>query len=200
MRTFHVQRLFQVTFESYSIYFTGNNNTLIVLAPPNSSRDECTFEINWEKIRVLLRTKKHKQTKRNKNLLHLWKNTNKQIKDKSFWFFCYQISCYKKKRSTTVIFLPSPNERLSAITTAFTYRFHNITHNVVFYLICVLSGKYEKQAIFFHWLFLSSFLIRLRFVDWQKKLSQGFMVQLLLHSPVIVGLRKTKMMEQLWEN
>lgn len=55
MRTFHVQLLFQEATESYSIHQATNNNT------------GTTYQ---EIIRMLLKTKIHQQTKRNKNLLH----------------------------------------------------------------------------------------------------------------------------------
>lgn len=69
---FHVQLLFQVTTESYLINSTANNNTLAILMCAN-------LKMNQETIRVLLKKKKLKQTKANKNVLHQWEKyqTNK---------------------------------------------------------------------------------------------------------------------------
>ena len=69
-----------------------------------------------ETIRVLLKKKKHKLTKRNKKLLHIGKSGNKK-QAKSCYFFVTKISCFKK--ITTTIFLLSSNERLLAIAVKF---------------------------------------------------------------------------------
>ena len=50
MRTFHIQVLFQVATESYSIYCATKNDRPVILASLNSS-SECTFK---KEIRYLL--------------------------------------------------------------------------------------------------------------------------------------------------
>ena len=60
MRTFHIQVLFQVATESYSIYCATKDDRPVILASLNSS-SECTF------IRVMLKKTKCKQTRRKSN-------------------------------------------------------------------------------------------------------------------------------------
>lgn len=79
---FHAQLLFQVTTESYLINSTANNNTLAILMCAN-------LKMNQETIRVLLKKKKLKQTKANKNVLHhtsVRKIPNEQVNFESFNF------------------------------------------------------------------------------------------------------------------
>lgn len=83
VRTFHVQFLFEVSFESSSIHCAANSNIFTMQVQFWSV---AYLKRNQEMMRVLFKKKKHTQTKRNKNLLCLWKKTaDKQINEESLF-------------------------------------------------------------------------------------------------------------------